>query len=219
MMDSVHDLGGRQGFGPIDTGEPDEPFHAPWEARLLGMARAMSRPAGWTIDRFRYVRESIAPTDYLTRRYYDQWLQTYAALMIDSGIATVAELASGKAASKPEGLAPPMPADAVAKAKRAMTRYDRPSDAAAKFAVGDAVVTLRNGAPGHTRLPQYARGRTGRIEHYHGAHVLPDRNVDGEGYAEALYTVSFAATELWPDSKGRNDRVHLDLWESYLARA
>jgi nitrile hydratase len=218
-MDSVHDLGGRQGFGPIDTKEGDEPFHAPWEARLLGIVRAMSRPKGWTIDRFRFVRESIDPVDYLTRRYYDQWLQTYAALMIDSGVATVAELASGKAASKPEGLAPPMAADTVATAKRAMVRFDRPSDAAARFAAGDAVVTVRNGSPGHTRLPQYARGRTGRIEHCHGAHVLPDRNVDGEGHAEPLYTVSFAATELWPDAKGQSDRVHLDLWESYLARA
>jgi nitrile hydratase subunit beta len=219
MMDSVHDLGGRQGFGPIDTKESDEPFHAPWEARLLGIARAMARPADWTIDRFRFVRESMDPVDYLTRRYYDQWLQTYAALMIDSGVATVAELASGKSAGKPQGIAPPMSADAVAKAKRGMARFDRPSEAAPKFAPGDAVVTLRNGAPGHTRLPQYARGRTGRVEHHHGAHVLPDRNIDGSGHAEPLYTVSFAATELWPDAVGRNDRVYLDLWESYLARA
>ena len=51
-MDSIHDLGGRQGFGPIVTDEPDEPFHAAWEARLLGIVRAMSRPSGWTIDRF-----------------------------------------------------------------------------------------------------------------------------------------------------------------------
>ena len=63
-MDSIHDLGGRQGFGPIDTAEPDEPFHAQWEARLLGIVRAMSRPPpGWTIDRFRFARESIAPVD------------------------------------------------------------------------------------------------------------------------------------------------------------
>ena len=87
-MDSIHDLGGRQGFGPIDTAEPHEPFHAQWEARLLGIVRAMSRPPGWTIDRFRFARESIAPVDYLTRPYYDQWLQTYAALLIDSGVAT-----------------------------------------------------------------------------------------------------------------------------------
>ena len=218
-MDSIHDLGGRQGFGAVDTGEPHEPFHAAWEARLLGIVRAMSRPPGWTIDRFRLARESIAPVDYLTRPYYDQWLQTYAALLIDSGVATAAEIASGKGGEKFPGLAAPMTAEAVATAKRSMVRFDRPLDRAPRFAVGDRVVTRRDGAPGHTRLPLYARGRQGIITHHHGAHVLPDRNVDGEGYAEPLYTVSFAATELWPDAEGRRDRVHLDLWESYLAPA
>jgi nitrile hydratase beta subunit len=217
-MDSMHDLGGRQGFGPIATDEGDEPFHAPWEARILGIVRAMSRP-GWTIDRFRFARESIAPVDYLTRPYYDQWFQTYAALLVDSGVATVAEIATGKAAGKPPGLSPPMTAEAVATAKRGMIRYDRPIDHAPRFAVGDAVITRRDGAPGHTRLPLYARGRHGTVEQYHGAHVLPDRNVDGEGYAEPLYTVSFAALELWPEAEGGRDRVHLDLWESYLAPA
>ena len=218
-MDSIHDLGGRQGFGPIVTDEPDEPFHAAWEARLLGIVRAMSRPSGWTIDRFRFARESIAPVDYLTRAYYDQWLQTYAALLIDSGVATVAEIASGKGSGNSPDLAPPMTAAAVATAKRTMIRYDRPIDRAPRFAVGDRVVTRRDGAPGHTRLPLYARGRQGTVEHEHGAHVLPDRNVDGEGYAEPLYTVSFAATELWPDAAGVRDRICLDLWESYLAPA
>jgi nitrile hydratase subunit beta len=218
-MDSMHDLGGRQGFGPIATDERDEPFHAPWEARILGIVRAMSRPPGWTIDRFRFARESIAPVDYLTRPYYDQWFQTYAALLVDSGVATVAEIASGKSAGKPSGLASPMTAEAVGTAKRVMSRYDRPLDRAPRFAVGDHVVTRRDGAPGHTRLPLYARGRQGMVEHYHGAHVLPDRNVDGEGHAEPLYTVSFAAFELWPEAEGRRDRVYLDLWESYLAPA
>ena len=44
-MDGIHDLGGREGYGPIDVGEPPEPFHAPWEARLLGIVRAFTRPA------------------------------------------------------------------------------------------------------------------------------------------------------------------------------
>src|SRR6476659_5821531 len=154
-MDSIHDLGGRQGFGPIVTDEPDEPFHAAWEARLLGIVRAMSRPSGWTIDRFRFARESIAPVDYLTRAYYDQWLQTYAAPLIDSGVETVAEIASGKGGEKVQGLAAPMTAEAVATAKRSMARFDRPLDRAPRFAVGDRVVTRRDGAPGHTRLPLY----------------------------------------------------------------
>jgi nitrile hydratase subunit beta len=215
-VDGVHDLGGREGYGPIDVHEGEEPFHAPWEARLFGIVRAMTRTASWSIDWFRQCRELIDPIDYLTRPYYDQWLQTYAAMMIDSGVATVAELATGKSAGDVPGLAPPKAPESVAATKRAMARFDRDSPDAPRLIVGQTVVTRRNGSPGHTRLPQYARGRSGRIESFNGAHVLPDSNSEGKGRAEALYTVSFAAAELWREASGRPDRVFLDLWESYF---
>jgi nitrile hydratase len=218
-MDGIHDLGGRQGFGPIDVGEPEEPFHAPWEARLFGIVRSFTRPASWSIDWFRHVRELIEPADYLTRPYYDQWLQTYAAMMVDAGAATVAELATGRSERAIPGLAPPTPPDKVATAKRSMARFDRETSALPAFVRGDAVRTRSFGSPGHTRLPQYARGRTGLVEALHGSHVLPDTNMRDDGGAEPLYTVSFAAADLWPEAAGRKDRVYLDLWESYLGRA
>jgi nitrile hydratase subunit beta len=33
-MDGIHDLGGRQGFGPVDVDEPEEVFHEAWEGRV-----------------------------------------------------------------------------------------------------------------------------------------------------------------------------------------
>jgi nitrile hydratase len=167
---------------------------------------------------FRHVRECIGPADYLTRPYYDQWLQTYAAMMIDSGHATVEELATGRSKDPIPGISPPMPPEKVATAKKAMARFDRESNARPAFTAGDSVTTKSFGAQGHTRLPQYARGRPGRIEVFHGSHVLPDTNITGDGPAEPLYTVSFAAADLWPEAKARKDRVYLDLWESYLER-
>lgn len=218
-MDGIHDLGGREGHGPIDVGEPPEPFHAPWEARVLGIVRAFTRPALWSIDWFRHVRECIEPYDYLTRPYYDQWLQTYAAMMIDSGVATIDELVTGKSARDILGQPPPMTPDKVATARKAMARFDRESNTVPAFAVGDAVVTNGLGSRGHTRLPQYARGRPGRIEAFRGFHVLPDTNLTGAGPAEPLYTVAFRSADLWPEAEGRKDRVFLDLWESYLESA
>jgi nitrile hydratase len=218
-MDGIHDLGGKQGYGPIDVGEPPEPFHAPWEARMLGIVRAFTRPGDWSIDWFRHVRECIEPADYLTRPYYDQWLQTYAAMMIDSGAATLDELASGKSERPITGMPPPMPPEKVAAAKKRMARFERESNVVPAFAAGDSVVTRSLGARGHTRLPQYARGRPGRIEVFRGFHVLPDTNMAGNGPAEPLYTVSFRAADLWPEAKDRRDRIYLDLWESYLERA
>jgi nitrile hydratase len=177
----------------------------------------MSRPADWSGDWFRHCRELIDPVDYLTRPYYDQWLQTYAAMLVNSGAATVAELASGKASGAALDLPPPMTPAAVETAKRAVARFDREAKAAG-FAVGDAVRARNHGIAGHTRLPAYVRGRLGRIEACHGGHVLPDAKAVGEDRAEPLYTVAFAAASLWPEAAGRRDRVFLDLWESHLER-
>jgi nitrile hydratase len=218
-MDGVHDLGGRQGYGPIDVGEAPEPFHEPWEARVLGIVRGFTRPVPFSIDWFRHVRECIDPVDYLTRPYYDQWLQTYAAMMLDAGIVTLEELVTGTSARRIPGMPPPMPPEQVTTAKKAVARFDRESSARPAFVPGDAVRTTASSPRGHTRLPQYARGRTGRIEAFHGCHILPDTNMAGDGPARPLYTVSFLAAELWPEADGRGDRVYLDLWEDYLERA
>ncbi|MGH7187040.1 MAG: nitrile hydratase subunit beta [Pseudomonadota bacterium] len=218
-MDGIHDLGGKQGFGRIDVQEKEEPFHAPWEARLLGIVRAMQRAPDWNIDRFRYTRECIDPVDYLTRPYFDQWLQTYAALMIGSGIATVEELATGRSGSGTANLGAPMAPEAVASAKRALLRFDRADGEPPRFAIGDRVRAIPHGAPGHTRLPAYVRGRIGQITRHHGAHVLPDASARGIEKSEPLYTVAFEAAELWPEAESRPDRVFLDLWDSYLERA
>jgi nitrile hydratase beta subunit len=218
-MDGIHDLGGRQGFGPVDVDEPEAVFHDAWEGRVWGIVRAMTRLPDWNIDWFRHCRELIDPVDYLTRPYFDQWLQTYAAMLVNSRAATVEEVASGRSQSAIPSLKPPMPPEAVQQAKSKPMRFDRESAAMPALAVGDAVRAKPHGATGHTRLPAYVRGRYGVIDASHGAHVLPDMNAFGEDRAEPLYTVAFDAAELWPEAAGRLDRVFVDLWESYLDRA
>ncbi|MFQ5624463.1 MAG: SH3-like domain-containing protein [Paracoccaceae bacterium] len=49
--------------------------------------------------------------------------------------------------------------------------------------------------------------------------MLPDRGAAGEHVGEHLYTVAFAAPELWGAGADPRDRVFLDLWESYLDAA
>ena len=217
-MDGIHDLGGKQGYGPIDFDEPEEPFHHAWEARLFGIVRAMSRPADWNIDWFRYCRELIDPVDYLTRPYFDQWLQTYAAMLVNSGIATVSELACGKAESRHVGLAPPMKASEVDSAQKMAVRFDRPSTAAPRYAVGDPVRVRPGGRQFHTRLPAYVRGCTGPIIQFHGVHSFPDATSLGYDRAEPLYTVRFSSFALTNGRGSALDFINLDLWESYLER-
>ena len=91
-MDTVHDIGGRQGFGPVhwQHDHDEEAFHEEWQARAWAMCMCMfavwrGNPEVWTLDWFRHVRERIDPIDYLTRNYYDQWVQSLAATLIDNG--------------------------------------------------------------------------------------------------------------------------------------
>jgi nitrile hydratase len=67
-MDGVHDLGGVQGFGPLEIDRDEPPFHHDWEARMWGLNEAMTGDPGWTIDWWRHVR-LILPLDYLSRPY------------------------------------------------------------------------------------------------------------------------------------------------------
>jgi nitrile hydratase len=215
-MDGTHDLGGRQGFGPVGADEPEEPFHADWEARMFGMARTMKRPSTWNIDWWRHSRELIDPADYLLRPYFDQWMQAYAALLVDDGLATVEELASGHAQTRSHALGQPITGAEAAKLVHRPSRYDRPLNRAPLYQVGQGVRAKALGTTGHTRLPGYARGRAGRIVQLRGSHVLPDASARGQEVAEPLYTIAFAAAELWPEAVGSKDEVMIDLWESYL---
>jgi hypothetical protein len=84
------------------------------------------------------------------------------------------------------------------------------------FSVGQQVVTASHGHAGHTRLPQYARGRRGTIQACNGAHVFPDLSAQGVEVHQYCYSVMFTADELWAEVEGSRDKVYLDLWECYL---
>jgi nitrile hydratase subunit beta len=217
-MDGVHDLGGRQGFGRVnwEDDEGDEPFHEDWEARLWSMvmqlfAQWRGKPELWTIDWFRHVRERIDPVDYLTRPYFDQWAQCLFAILIDNGTVTLQEVIGdkGNAAAILEGKGAKAPA----------ARPARDGTAAPAFQIGNPVRTASWIGSDHTRLPGYVRGRIGRIHSYHGPQIFADASARGDIRREPLYTVAFAAADLWPEAAGRRDVIYVDLWESYLETA
>ena len=216
-MDGIHDLGGRDGFGPVDVSHEYEGFHAEWEARVFAVVRSMARPHDWSLDWFRHCRELIDPVDYLSRPYYDQWLQSYAAMLINSGVATLEEVVSGDSGGMPDmPLSATVTAADVPRYTRTSQTFDGDAGKSPAFVVGQRVKTLPHGIKGHTRMPAYVRGCTGTVSHYRGDHVMPDDNARGTKRVEALYTVVFAAGDLWSDAESPEDLVHVDLWESYL---
>src|SRR5207302_10195020 len=100
MMNGGHDVGGMHGFGPINAeSEALEPvFHADWEKRVFGLSRAASALGQWNGDMSRHARERQHPVDYLRHSYYENWLAGLERLLMEAGLVTAEELASGKAA-------------------------------------------------------------------------------------------------------------------------
>ena len=217
-MDGVHDLGGKQGFGPVDRAHEDEPFHSETDAKAYALSVSIRGAAGYPIDWFRHVRERMDPVDYLTRPYFDQWLQTVTAMAVEAGDLTLEEVVSGRAEEGTSPHPPITPAD-VRAALTTPTDFERPVPEAPAFAVGARARAARHGHPGHTRLPAYARGARGVVVAHRGAHLMPDDGARGIERAEHLYTVAFLRADLFPEAAGSPDKVHLDLWESYLAPA
>ena len=222
-MDGIHDLGGKQGYGPIDVDEVDMPFHHDWEAREWGISRCARAPE-ITIDWWRHCRELIAPEDYLGRPYFDSWAQTDFSTYIEAGWMKVKDIGAFDAMA--EALAagadddPPaaLTLDQVLQKDRSNAyRFDAEIDAEPLFAPGQQVQTASHGHAGHTRLPQYARGRRGTIQACNGAHVFPDLSAQGVEVHQYCYSVMFTADELWAEAEGSRDKVYLDLWESYLS--
>ena len=97
-MNGGQDLGGMDGFGPIDP-EPNEPvFHAEWEKRCFAITVAMGYYGAWNIDAARFARENVSPARYLQRSYYEMWLDGLETLLVEKGLLTRAEIDARKAA-------------------------------------------------------------------------------------------------------------------------
>ncbi len=216
-MNGVHDMGGMQDFGPVAP-EPNEPvFHADWERAALALTLAMAAPGGWNIDMSRHARESLPPAQYLSSSYYQIWIAALEKLMAERGLLTHEEIATGamKAPAKPVERI--LKAGNVAAVLSKGTPYERQADRPARFGAGDAVRARNIHPEGHTRLVRYVRGRRGTVTRVHGCHVFPDSSAHGLGERPHwLYSVRFAARELWGEEASPRDTVQVDLWEPYL---
>ncbi len=221
-MNGVHDMGGMQGFGPVRR-EQDEPvFHEPWEGRMYGMRRMLG-PGNLG---GRYGIEKLAPAVYLTSSYYERWLRAAIDALVEKGVLSRDEIERRAAyyAGRPNAEVPRQE-DPTAVERAHDVVFNRasplqPGAGAPKFRVGETV-RARNVHPmGHTRLPRYARGKTGVVAIFHGLHEFQDTLPAGvEPEPQPLYTVRFDGKVLWGESAEPNQSVLIDMWESYLEPA
>ena len=144
-VDGVHDLGGMQGFGPVEV-EPDEPvFHADGSAGPPPHLRGL---AGRHLNgRFRHAIERMDPAWYLTSPYYEHWLTAAATGLVEAGFLTQDELDAR--------LGAPIrwPGRCGHRGCRSGAVLETH-----RFAVGDALRVREWHPLGHTRGPRYVQG-------------------------------------------------------------
>ena len=213
-------MGGMHGMGPIEAEKNEPVFHARWEARVFALRRAMGAWGKWNIDATRYQVELVPPAPYLELSYYARQLVAFLEMLPTSGLVARAELERGTPDPGTTKATPPL---TVEKAKALVATgvpTSRPAKVAPRFAPGQRVRARNINPVGHTRLVRYARGRLGTIERDRGVFVFPDSNAHFQGEKpQHLYSVRFAARELWGQQAAPRDAVYLDMWDDYLEPA
>lgn len=86
-----------------------------------------------------------------------------------------------------------------------------------RFQVGDRVRAKVMHPITYTRLPRYVRGKMGTIAKVNGVYVFPDTM--GQRLAtkpQYVYSVRFAAQELWGPDASPRDCLYIDLFDDHL---
>ena len=204
-MDGMHDLGGRQGFGPVRYTLNAPAFHASWEVRANSLYAFAVRMGIFNMDEYRHAIERMEPRHYMSASYYERSLTSLATLCVEKGVFTRDELERRAGGTVPLA-APGAPGRSNVAARE-------------RFVVGDRVRVRLDSVPGHMRLPGYIRGKIGVVVGESPAYPFPDAHAHGvEAQDEPTYDVRFRSQDLWPDSAD-DALVHVGVFQSYLERA
>lgn len=96
-MNSIADLGGMDGLGPINPEKGEPVFHAEWERRTMGLTLLAIMQGHFNVDQIRHAIERMDPVEYLGSEYYSHWLHGTEELLIQNGVVTRAELEAKRA--------------------------------------------------------------------------------------------------------------------------
>ncbi len=203
-MDGMHDLGGKQGFGPVRHSPTAQVFHAPWEKRANALYSLAVKLGVFNMDEYRHAIERMEPRHYLSASYYERTLTSLASLCVEKGLVTLEELER-----RAQGAFPLSLPSAPGRSNAAVREHFKP---------GDRVRVGTDQVPGHVRLPAYIRGKTGVVVGESPAYPFPDAHAHGvQADDEPTFDVRFSATDLWPNSADPAF-VHVGVFQSYLQR-
>lgn len=222
MMNGVHDMGGMQGFGSVIREENEPVFHADWERKMRAMVVCLDKNKVIKLDEVRYAIERVRPDYYVSFSYYERWLIALMILLLEKKVLNEAEIEVLKrtffVGEKQDLL------DTLTQLKyspeKAKHADELTSKASPLFKPGDKIKTKLIHSKAHIRLPGYAKGKCGIVKEIEGDYKLPESNIYTEqAFKEPVYLVEFEASELWGPCAPVQDKVLIDLWESYLEPA
>jgi nitrile hydratase subunit beta len=215
-MNGIHDMGGMQGLGSLRYEKNEPVYHAEWESRVDAMDAAM-QATGKIPGARRTIEEKIPAVDYLRMSYYERWFTAMIERLVAARLATRAEIESGRPAERNASSVRAVSAT-EAVAFRTRNQSSRQNiELVPQFQIGQRVRARNINPVTYTRLPRYARGRSGTVASIRGVFTMPD--ADGGGKAQNLYSVRFSARDLWGEKAAPQDAVYIDMWDGYLEPA
>lgn len=225
-MDGLHDLGGRQGFGPVRRQGHTEPFHGEADIRIAAMWVRLVRLGVYNMDEYRHAIERMEPRHYLSASYYERTFTAVATLCVERGVFSAGELQAAAAAAAdsaatdasagPAGTRAPAPLHLSLPSREGRSGA-QPGDLP-EIALGDRVRVKNDFVPGHIRMPGYIRGKTGVVVGVSPAYPFPDAHGHGiESPWQRSFDVRFAARDLWPDG-AEEAEIQVGVFHGYLER-
>jgi nitrile hydratase len=145
----MHDLGGKQGFGPVRHSAEAAVFHAPWERPVNALLALAVKNRLLNMDEYRHAIERMEPRHYLSAGYYERSMTGLATLCVEKGLVT------REALERAAGGAFPLSRPSAAGRTNAAAR--------GRFRPGDRVRVKEDFVPGHIRMPGYIRGKVGVV--------------------------------------------------------
>jgi hypothetical protein len=203
-MDGIHDLGGRQGFGPVRYTRNASAFHADWEVRANSLYAFAVRRGIFNMDEYRHAIERMAPRHYLAASYYERSLTALATLLVEKGVVSREEL------ERRAGGRVPLAGPGAPGRSNLSTRE--------RFKAGERVRVRDEHVPGHVRMPGYIRGKKGIVVSESPVYPFPDAHAHGvAAQDEPTYDVRFRSEDLWPNAAD-SALIHVGVFQSYLER-
>ena len=87
-MRGHHDMGGEPA-GPVERTEHD---YAPWEKRVDALMMLLSARGHLKVDELRRNVEALGPDAYDRMSYYERWISSITATLIQRGVLTSDEI-------------------------------------------------------------------------------------------------------------------------------